>query len=228
MISGFFNLTSTDFFIQTIILLIVYLISVPFAGFFSAWFNNLLGDDTAKTNGFLTLNPVKHFNLTGILTLLFLRVGFSRMIPIDPYNIRKPNRKLKVFLAYISEGLGFFLIGLAALFLMILLYGMGSLVVSLKSIMPHISSTHLSVIYLLQGLVFFSFFTSVLNIIWGLVRAFMLIGSEERHGYVDTVEPIMPFVPIIIILFLRLNFVASAIFKFIIILAVLMSYILGY
>lgn len=46
------------------------------------------GDDTAKSMGRLTLNPVPHIDPIGFLMLLFLGFGWAKPVPVNPYNLR--------------------------------------------------------------------------------------------------------------------------------------------
>lgn len=46
------------------------------------------GDGTAKAMGRLTLNPVKHFDLTGFLMLLLVGFGWARPVPVNPNNFK--------------------------------------------------------------------------------------------------------------------------------------------
>ena len=51
----------------------------------------LLGDNTAKNLGRLTLNPLHHLDPLGALCLLFFHVGWAKPVPINPNNFK--NRK---------------------------------------------------------------------------------------------------------------------------------------
>jgi len=60
----------------------------------------LLGDQTARVLGRLTLNPVKHIDIFGTIivpaTLLLLNagvvLGWAKPVPINPYNFKHPRR----------------------------------------------------------------------------------------------------------------------------------------
>lgn len=52
------------------------------------------GDPTPRSLGRLTLNPVKHLNLWGTLSMLLLGFGWANPVPINSYNFRKPRRDL--------------------------------------------------------------------------------------------------------------------------------------
>lgn len=47
-----------------------------------------LGDPTAKLQGRLTLNPLKHLDPWGTLLLLFAGFGWGKPVPFNPYNLR--------------------------------------------------------------------------------------------------------------------------------------------
>ena len=55
---------------------------------------NLLGDATAKNAGRLTLNPLKHIDITGFIMMLVIQVGWAKPVPVNYYNLRKPKRDM--------------------------------------------------------------------------------------------------------------------------------------
>lgn len=50
----------------------------------------LLGDQTAKMNGRLTLNPLSHISWLGFAMLLLVGFGWGRPVPFNPYNLKWP------------------------------------------------------------------------------------------------------------------------------------------
>ena len=50
------------------------------------------GDDTARLNGRLTLDPLAHLDFLGTLCLLFGPFGWAKPVPVNPYNFRHPRR----------------------------------------------------------------------------------------------------------------------------------------
>lgn len=48
----------------------------------------LLGDPTAKNQGRLTLNPLKHMDIWGTLLMLFVGFGWGKPVPFNPYNLK--------------------------------------------------------------------------------------------------------------------------------------------
>lgn len=53
--------------------------------FFHAYASFKLGDYTVKEEGRLTLNPIKHIDLVGFISLLILRFGWAKPVQVDPH-----------------------------------------------------------------------------------------------------------------------------------------------
>ncbi len=51
-----------------------------------------LGDDTAKRAGRLTLNPIKHIDLFGLVLMIAFRFGWAKPVPVDMRKLRHPKR----------------------------------------------------------------------------------------------------------------------------------------
>ena len=49
-----------------------------------------LGDRTAKDMGRLTLNPIKHIDVFGLLMMIAFRFGWAKPVPVNMYNFRRP------------------------------------------------------------------------------------------------------------------------------------------
>ncbi len=49
-----------------------------------------LGDPTAKNQGRLTLNPLKHLDPIGTLMLFIARFGWGKPVPVNPNNFKNP------------------------------------------------------------------------------------------------------------------------------------------
>ncbi|MEO0070679.1 MAG: site-2 protease family protein [candidate division WOR-3 bacterium] len=58
----------------------------------------LLGDPTARYEGRLTLNPLKHLDPIGTILLIlpWTRFGWARPVPINPNNFRRPLRDMAI------------------------------------------------------------------------------------------------------------------------------------
>jgi Zn-dependent protease len=55
-----------------------------------------LGDPTAKYAGRLTLNPLKHLDLIGTISLFLFRLGWAKPVPINPAYFRNPRRDILI------------------------------------------------------------------------------------------------------------------------------------
>ena len=60
--------------------------------YFHAWTAYRLGDPTAKANGRLTLNPLAHIDPVGAIAMIIFRFGWSKPVPINPWNFEKRRR----------------------------------------------------------------------------------------------------------------------------------------
>jgi len=49
-----------------------------------------LGDNTAKSMGRLTLNPIKHIDPIGLLMMLLIGFGWAKPVPVDMRNFKHP------------------------------------------------------------------------------------------------------------------------------------------
>lgn len=47
------------------------------------------GDPTAKMYGRLSLNPIKHFDIFGLLMMLIVGFGWAKPVPVNPRNFKK-------------------------------------------------------------------------------------------------------------------------------------------
>ena len=55
-----------------------------------------MGDPTAKTQGRLSLNPIRHIDLMGFLCMLVAGVGWAKPVPVDMRYFRHPKRDMAI------------------------------------------------------------------------------------------------------------------------------------
>ena len=48
-----------------------------------------LGDDTAKRQGRISLNPLRHLDLFGFVMMVAFRFGWAKPVPVNPYRMTK-------------------------------------------------------------------------------------------------------------------------------------------
>ncbi len=50
----------------------------------------LLGDPTAKREGRLSLNPLRHIDIMGLVMMAVCHFGWAKPVPVDMRNFRRP------------------------------------------------------------------------------------------------------------------------------------------
>ena len=75
---------------------------------------HLLGDDTAKMQGRMTLDPAKHIDPIGLITLLVFHFGWAKPVPVNPNNFR--NYKLGNVLVSLAGAIGNILAAIVCVF----------------------------------------------------------------------------------------------------------------
>ncbi len=55
-----------------------------------------LGDDTAKNAGRLTLNPIKHIDVVGLILIIVSGFGWAKPVPINMNNFKKPKEGMAI------------------------------------------------------------------------------------------------------------------------------------
>lgn len=51
-----------------------------------------LGDPTAKNEGRLTMNPLKHIDPLGVLAFIIMKIGWAKPVPVNPLYFRDPRQ----------------------------------------------------------------------------------------------------------------------------------------
>lgn len=52
----------------------------------------MLGDDTARRAGRLTLNPIRHIDPWGLVMMVLFRFGWAKPVPVNMYKFKKPRQ----------------------------------------------------------------------------------------------------------------------------------------
>src|SRR5512138_2385468 len=52
------------------------------------------GDNTARSMGRLTLNPLKHLDIIGTLMVVIIGIGWAKPVPVNFNNLRNPKRDM--------------------------------------------------------------------------------------------------------------------------------------
>jgi Zn-dependent protease len=72
--------------------ILVLLISFPVHELAHAWTANYFGDETPKSQGRLTLNPLAHLDVAGSFIFLVSYFGWAKSVPVNPYYLKKRSR----------------------------------------------------------------------------------------------------------------------------------------
>ena len=75
---------------QYILLIPASLIAITVHEFSHGYMSYKLGDPTARNLGRLTLNPIKHIDIIGLLCMIFFRFGWAKPVPVN----KKPRRDM--------------------------------------------------------------------------------------------------------------------------------------
>ncbi len=80
---------------QILLLIVPVLFSITVHEVCHGYVAFLLGDPTAKRAGRLTLNPIKHIDIIGLLVLLITRmIGWAKPVPVDPRYFKDPRKDM--------------------------------------------------------------------------------------------------------------------------------------
>lgn len=82
----------TEKIISYVAIFLAIIVVMPAHEFAHAFVAYKSGDYTAKAQGRLTLNPFAHFDILGLVMLMFAHFGWAKPVPINPYNFKHLKR----------------------------------------------------------------------------------------------------------------------------------------
>lgn len=87
-----------------------------------AWVADRCGDPTARLDGRVTLNPLKHIDPLGFFMMIVVGLGWAKPVPVNPLNYRNYRKDdLKVSVAGVTMNLILFVIGCIVMYLFAIL-----------------------------------------------------------------------------------------------------------
>lgn len=92
------NNIDLNYFIINLLALLIVIIPHEIAHGYVAY---LCGDKTAKDDGRLSLNPLKHIDPIGLIFMILFKFGWAKPVPINPSNFTK-NKKFSIFAVSIA------------------------------------------------------------------------------------------------------------------------------
>ncbi|UFS69849.1 site-2 protease family protein [Geomonas sp. RF6] len=83
-----------SFFLKISIMLVPALMAITCHEVSHGYIASRFGDDTARSLGRLTLNPLKHLDILGTLMVFFVGIGWAKPVPVNFSRLRKPKRDM--------------------------------------------------------------------------------------------------------------------------------------
>lgn len=206
-----------------ILLVIAYFISHTINGTLQAYIIDKLGDPTAKNEGYLTLNPLHHFDTFGFLALVLLGIGWLQTVPIDPYSFLGSWRYFRLLIAFATEAMVSLIIATISLFLSVYFFGYTltqmlvlklflyyskiSLVFFSKSAHLNISalfsqtqsSITIAIAFLLVSLVYLNVVIATISTIYNGFRYFLVVGFEQGYTYIEYADYLAILGPFLVV-----------------------------
>jgi Zn-dependent protease len=99
---------------------IAVIVGITFHEFSHAAVATLQGDQTARSQGRLTLNPISHLDPLGSIALIVAGFGWGRPVPFSPLHLR--NRRLGAALVGLAGPAANFVVALASVVALRVLY----------------------------------------------------------------------------------------------------------
>lgn len=101
--------------LEIVALLGAFFMAITIHEFSHALVSYLLGDETAKNAGRLTLNPVSHLDPFGLLFLFVFGIGWAKPVPMNMYNFAYP--RFYAVLSALAGPLSNFILALVCMYL---------------------------------------------------------------------------------------------------------------
>lgn len=186
---------------QLIILAPPFLLAITlheYAHGYVAW---CLGDPTARQQGRLTMNPLKHIDPIGVIAFVIMKIGWAKPVPVNPAYFKDPARGM-IWVSLAGPGANFSLALLSALLLKILLLT--------GSIIPR------PILLPLTNMVAASVWINLLLAFFNLIPIPPLDGSKILSGFLPPefaayFQKMEPFGFIILLLLFYLGFISRII-----------------
>jgi Zn-dependent protease len=136
--------------------IVALLLGVTVHEFCHSWAATMLGDETSKHQGRLTLNPIAHLDVMGTILLLIAGFGWGKPVPFDPRYLKNP----RVGSALIS------LAGPMANFALVIIFGVAYHFLNVRlELLTEVSTTMIVVVKLFQAIISLNFILMIFNLL---------------------------------------------------------------
>lgn len=194
------SVKSADFVITTISFFLAYVFVVTFVGYFRAWVTDKMGDDSAIEAGYLTLNPLYHIDLVGLVCLFLFHIGWGNFnVPLNPSRIISPSpviRWIKLCIAYFSDAIGHIVLATLAMAWLLVMFGKEVVFLSAGMMLsgelshmnfamnyPQSSSLSISIALILIASIYLNVFLAGINFVFRGLELFMIYLIEKAPEY---------------------------------------------
>jgi Zn-dependent protease len=79
-----------NFLLQAVFFLPPFLLAISFHESAHAYMADRFGDPTAKNMGRITLNPIPHIDLFGLIAIFIVHFGWAKPVPVNSQNLKDP------------------------------------------------------------------------------------------------------------------------------------------
>ena len=180
-----------DIILQIIILAPPILLALTVHEFAHGYVAYRLGDPTAKDQGRLTLNPLKHLDPLGTLAFFIIKIGWAKPVPVNPNYFQNP-RKDMLWVALAGPAVNFILAVISAMLTKIVWFIAASIPYSpiAEAILVPVSEVLIASVWINLVLCIFNFLPipplDGSKILAGLLPhdAALKYASLERYGFV--------------------------------------------
>ena len=115
-----------QFFLKLSIMLVPALMAITCHEVSHGFIADRFGDNTARSLGRLTLNPIKHLDIIGTLMVFIVGIGWAKPVPVNFNNLRHPKRDM-IWVAAAGPITNFALAFVSAMAMRLLVYATAGL-----------------------------------------------------------------------------------------------------
>jgi len=161
-----------NFITQLIILAPPLLLALTVHEFAHGYIAYRLGDPTAKSQGRLTLNPLKHLDPIGTIAFFFIKFGWAKPVPVNPAYFKNPKKDM-LWVALAGPATNFILAIISAVIV--------KFIWMLASMLPY-STTAEAILVPLNGMLIASVWINLVLCIFNFLPIPPLDGSRILTG----------------------------------------------
>lgn len=206
------TMQTTELIITLMTLFLAYATAVTLAGAFRAWVAQKMGDDTAASLGFCSLNPLSHIDLIGLVFLFLFFFGWGRYVPINHLNMDEPYRRFKIVASYFSDTAVYFFSAFIGITALVITGGSRMLFITQQMLryrqishsflvtnFPMFSSLALTLSFIVIAFVYLNVVLGVLTFILNGFSVGLFLVMNRSRGYQELNYYLIILVPIVLI-----------------------------